>query len=94
MFVVVVVVVVLLFPYTGCILTTLTLSQAVDPIRYHDDVVAAYEKLIREDPHRRGYYEDQKSKFIVQTVVYQFLRQQGDGKTLDLSHKARVAETT
>lgn len=77
---------------TGCILTTLTLSQAVDPIHYYDDIVAAYEKLIREDPHRRGYYEDQKSKFTVQTAVYRFLKQQGGGRVLDLSHKVGVSE--
>ena len=71
----------------GCILTTLTLSQAIDPIRYYDDIVTAYEKLSQEDPHRRGYYEDQKSKFTVQIAVYQFLKQQEDGKKLDLSHK-------
>ena len=71
----------------GCILTTLTLSQAIDPIKYYDDIVAAFEKLIQEDPHRRGYYEDQKSKFIVQTVVYQFLKELHDGRKLDLSSK-------
>lgn len=71
----------------GCILTTLTLSQAVDPIKHYDDIVAAYEKLIREDRHRRGYYEDQKSKFTVQTAVYQFLKELVDGRKLDLSNK-------
>ena len=78
------------FLASGCILTTLTLSQALDPIRYYDDIVAAYNKLIQEDPHRRGYYEDQKSKFIVHVAVYQFLRQQANGRALDLSHKVGV----
>ena len=72
---------------TGCILTTLTLSQATDPVANYDEVVGFYDRLIKIDPYRRGYYMDRRSEFITQVVLFRHLK--NSEQMLDLSNKVR-----
>lgn len=68
-----------------CILTTLTLSQAVDPASHCDKILDYFDRLIKKDPYRSGYYMDRRSKFIAQLSVLECLKK--TDKPLDLSNK-------
>ena len=43
---------------SGCVLTTLQLLEAVDPLNGHDDILNLFDKLVIVDPYRKGYYSD------------------------------------
>lgn len=46
--------------------TKVLLMKTLDPSKYHDAIIEGFEKLIEIDPKRRGYYNDQKSKILVE----------------------------
>ena len=44
--------------FTGCVLTTLQLLEAVDPVGSHEEILNLFDKLVVIDPYRKGYYND------------------------------------
>ena len=34
------------------------LMQSVDPLQYHDDIMKNFDKLLKIDAYRSGYYRD------------------------------------
>ncbi len=48
----------LLLLLLGCVLTTLQLLEAIDPVKGHDEILNLFDKLVIIDPYRKGYYND------------------------------------
>jgi len=61
--------------------TKAMLMKALDSNKYYDDILEIYEKLKTVDSMRKNYYEDQKSKVIIEKA----LERSKDFECLDLS---------
>ena len=44
--------------FSGCVLTTLLLMQALDAHKYADQITSKFKQLQSIDPYRKGYYSD------------------------------------
>lgn len=57
--------------YTGCLLTTLLLMQALGSRNSHQEILDMFAKLSDVDPYRHGYYQDMR-KFVDFAVLHHY----------------------
>ncbi|KAI6654665.1 Geranylgeranyl transferase type-2 subunit alpha-like [Oopsacas minuta] len=67
-----------------CHLTALQLRWAIDPDSSAAKIMDHFSALEKEDPHRKGCYQDMKSKFLIETGIPSFLKKR-DFSHLNLS---------
>lgn len=63
--------------------TKVLIMKTIDPVKYHQEIVKDFEMLCQIDSSRQGYYRDQRSKFIIQSV----LSNNNSGDHIDLSNQ-------
>lgn len=63
--------------------TKVLIMKTIDPGKYHEEIVKDFEMLCQIDSSRQGYYRDQRSKIIIQSV----LSNDNSGNHIDLSNK-------
>ncbi|KAJ8041793.1 Geranylgeranyl transferase type-2 subunit alpha [Holothuria leucospilota] len=68
-----------------CILTVIFLMRALDPLKHAAETMTNFDALIAADPCRRHYFEDLRSKFVIENVILE--RQEKTYEALDLSGK-------
>lgn len=68
-----------------CILTVIFLMRALDPLKHAAETMTNFDALIAADPCRRHYFEDLRSKFVIENVILG--RQEKTYEALDLSGK-------
>ncbi|XP_019849488.1 PREDICTED: geranylgeranyl transferase type-2 subunit alpha-like [Amphimedon queenslandica] len=71
-----------------CLLTTLQLLEAIDYDKHHKEIIDLYDKLVKCDPLRRGYYNDLRSRHLIAVKLRRRLeerRESPDINSFDLS---------
>jgi geranylgeranyl transferase type-2 subunit alpha len=74
-----------------CILTTLLLLQELDWLNNQQQITDMFDKLCNVDPYRHGYYQDMRSRFLVEcSLVAACLNglSSSSPQSLDLSGKS------
>lgn len=61
--------------------------RALDPLKHATETLQYFDTLIKVDPFRKSYFEDLRSKFIMENVILE--NQGNDSEVLDLSSKVR-----
>jgi geranylgeranyl transferase type-2 subunit alpha len=69
--------------------TKVLIMKTMDGDKYHGDIVSGFELLCQIDSKRRGYYQDQRSKAIVEQTLRQVCgaKVEGGGTEIDLCNK-------
>ncbi|PIK43719.1 putative geranylgeranyl transferase type-2 subunit alpha [Apostichopus japonicus] len=52
-----------------CILTVIFLMRALDPLKHATETLQYFDTLIKVDPFRKSYFEDLRSKFIMENMI-------------------------
>ncbi|XP_006811905.1 geranylgeranyl transferase type-2 subunit alpha-like [Saccoglossus kowalevskii] len=68
-----------------CLLTVVLLMRALDPVKHQEQTLEYIETLKKVDSYRINYYNDLRSKFIIENAIIESLSH--DDKIMDLSNK-------
>ncbi|XP_074644126.1 geranylgeranyl transferase type-2 subunit alpha-like [Tubulanus polymorphus] len=50
-------------------LTIISLMKALDPLKYEQEMLEYFDTLIKVDPYRTNYYEDLRSKYLIENSI-------------------------
>lgn len=70
-----------------CLLSTLQLLEAIDPMLHHVEILNLFDKLVSTDPYRKGYYLDLRSRHAIGFILREHLMNFDPTCPLDLSDK-------
>ncbi|XP_069490086.1 geranylgeranyl transferase type-2 subunit alpha [Ambystoma mexicanum] len=72
-----------------CLLTIILLMRALDPLTYEKETLQYFETLKAADPMRTAYFNDLRSKFLIENSILKM--EYAEVRVIDLSHKGLTA---